>query len=190
MKVAAWASVLLAASVSLAAAPSPSEEVTAIPTFESCGLYIKCRDPKATCRVAYRAVGAKEWRKAQLPVYAPSYDKLPAQWEKSPGWFKGDETFKGTLYDVYNQWSDSFRVSLVGLQESTAYEVEVSIAAGPDDIRILHTSFTTLSSVVPVGRSMPIEQVYPQRSGPLVIEQSGTEKGWLKKVNPRWKGCT
>jgi len=177
-----WAHVLLVPRMAAADGPTPSPEITAVPTFECCGLYIRCDNPKATCSVVYRAVGAKDWQKAYRPVYAPRYDKLPKQWEKSPGWFMGDETFKGTLYDVYNQWTGSFRVSLVGLHEDTAYEVKVSVAGNHNDSKTLHTLFKTLSSVVPVERSIHIGELYRNRAGALVIEQSGTEQGWLRIV--------
>jgi len=174
----ALAYALLLAVALTAAEPSP--EVKAVPTFESCGLYIQCDNPKATCEVLYRAQGAREWRTAYPPVYAPRYTKLPERYEKVAGWFTGDDNFKCTIYDVFNRWSHSFCASLVNLRENTTYEAKITIVAEPKDARHLYTTFKTLSSQVPVSRSVPIGNLYPQGAGPIVIEQSGTEQGWVR----------
>ncbi|MBI1895451.1 MAG: right-handed parallel beta-helix repeat-containing protein [Acidobacteria bacterium] len=112
-----------------AAGPATDEKASAIPTFESLGLYYNSPAAAGGCRVRYRAAGTAEWREG----YPLVYDERERQYRGSLVGLKPD-----TVYEIQLEaggktaalrartWSEQFPIGkTTRLQRSTDQTIHI-----------------------------------------------------------------
>lgn len=126
-----------------------AQTLTFAPLFHTCAIDIELpagfdSDQNASCELEYRAVGSSTWLKAYMP------DRM------------------------LNQPTESFRVSLFGLEPSRVYEVRGEVIDSLPTVQRLNIPAQTfLTPVEPVVRPTPnVKWVAPNGSGTDYSEQS------------------
>ena len=84
----------------------------------------------------------------------------------------GSDTWLDAVPLVSTENNPAARLSLMGLQEDTEYEVRVLAGDQP----VGTTQFRTLSEKVPVAKTIVLDSV------PAVIRENGTADGWIRYV--------
>lgn len=93
----------------------------------------------------------------------------------------GSEEWKKALAPIYDADRLQSRGSIVGLDENTAYEIQVTLRADGASGEVLETSFATWDPEPRIARVVSIDEVYTE--GQLLIYQwIGEEDGWIKIV--------
>ncbi len=138
-----------------------SPELSAVPLFSGCGIYIKYGDGDySKCNLAYRRKGSSKWEDALPPVNV-----------------KAD-----TLIKFMPVLDHMFRGSIVNLDENTEYEVKAELLdANGRILNTLTSEFKTWSSNVPVKEVVNITKEI--KAGSVVLTGiHGAPEGWIKYV--------
>ncbi|MFA6477902.1 MAG: right-handed parallel beta-helix repeat-containing protein [Victivallaceae bacterium] len=138
-----------------------SPELSAVPLFAGCGIYIKYGDGDySKCNLAYRRKGSSKWEDALPPLNV-----------------KTDALAK--FLPIVDHM---FRGSIVNLDENTEYEVKAELLDSNSKLlNTLKSEFKTWSGNVPVKKVVNITKEL--KAGPVVLtEIHGSPDGWIKYV--------
>lgn len=140
--------------VTTAAAANSSLTILPIPTFENCGYYIHYPDSTGViCKVYYKHTDSSTWKQSFTPIFADAHP------------LDGDTT--------------EFRGSIVGLTDSTTYDLWAVVLTGTDTTAQGDTTFTTWDETPPIQRTHNLTDLY--RSGAWNVENlTGADDGWIR----------
>jgi len=140
-------------------------KLTAVPLFQSCGIYFEAADTQTPCVTEFREKGSDKWNKAFELVPIP---------EKELGEYLGNRTTGKTIYTD----KAMFRGCIVNLKENTEYELKINQGKNT-----FTANFKTWTSVLPVAKTINVKDL--KFDNELLITEKGTKDGWIKYTSDK-----
>lgn len=139
------------------------DKVSAVPLFQSCGVYFEAADMSTPCVTEFREKGNPNWNKALELMAIP---------QKEIGQFprrKQESTYKDKAM---------FRGSIANLKENTEYELRITQGE-----KTFIRAFKTWGTDLPVAKTINVKDL--KFDGELVISEKGSEDGWIKYTSDK-----
>jgi hypothetical protein len=149
----------LACALLPAAVFAGDNKITAVPLFQSCGIYFEAADMSVTPVTEFKEKGSQKWLRALELAAIPEKTVEDSDVSKAEARPYTDKAM--------------FRGSIVSLKEDTVYELRIRQAD-----KSFSAEFKTWSSNVPVKKTVNVKNLKFDRE--LVITEKGSADGWIK----------
>lgn len=138
-------------------------KISAVPLFQSCGIYFEAADMSTPCVTEFREKGNENWKKALSLMAIPQKEIGSYPQPGNATTYKDNAIFRGCI---------------VKLRENTEYELRITQGE-----KTFTTTFRTWSSDLPVAKTINVKDL--KFDNELIISEKGSPKGWIKYTSDK-----